>query len=163
MPGWRCPAAWPTRTSCGWCRPPVEFARQLFQAGKPAVVICHGSWTLVEADLVRGRALTSWPSPRTDIRNAGGTWVYAQVAPSRLGAVPGTSDGSFLQRTVRTVGRRGRFEPHLAWNMAGHKIAAFSGGIGDVVHIGKAPGGVPARGTGKGAGHGAGQEGQGQG
>ena len=51
----------------------------MFQAGKPAAVICHGPWTVVEADLVRGRTLTSWPSLRTDIRNAGGTWVDAEV------------------------------------------------------------------------------------
>ncbi len=57
----------------------VDFARAMFSAGKPAAVICHGPWTLVEADLVRGRTLTSWPSLRTDIRNAGGTWVDAEV------------------------------------------------------------------------------------
>jgi deglycase len=57
----------------------VEFARSMFAAGKPAAVICHGPWTLVEADLVRGRTLTSWPSVRTDIRNAGGNWVDAEV------------------------------------------------------------------------------------
>ena len=57
----------------------VEFARALFQAGKPAAVICHGPWTLVEADLVRGRTLTSWPSLQTDIRNAGGNWVDSEV------------------------------------------------------------------------------------
>jgi protease I len=57
----------------------VEFARAMFAAGKPAAVICHGPWTLVEADLVRGRTLTSWPSLRTDIQNAGGTWVDAEV------------------------------------------------------------------------------------
>ena len=57
----------------------VGFARAMFQAGKPAAVICHGPWTLVEADLVRGRTLTSWPSLRTDIRNAGGTWVDTEV------------------------------------------------------------------------------------
>jgi protease I len=57
----------------------VEFVRAMFEAGKPAAVICHGPWTLVEADLVRGRTLTSWPSLRTDIRNAGGTWVDAEV------------------------------------------------------------------------------------
>jgi protease I len=51
----------------------------VFRAGKPAAVICHGPWTLVEADLVRGRRLTSWPSLRTDIRNAGGEWVDAEV------------------------------------------------------------------------------------
>ena len=57
----------------------VDFARSMFQAGKPAAVICHGPWTLVEADLVRDRTLTSWPSLCTDIRNAGGTWVDAEV------------------------------------------------------------------------------------
>jgi deglycase len=57
----------------------VRFARSMFDAGKPAAVICHGPWTLVEAGLVRDRTLTSWPSLRTDIRNAGGTWVDTEV------------------------------------------------------------------------------------
>jgi deglycase len=57
----------------------VEFVRAMFEAGKPVAVICHGPWTLVEADVVRGRRLTSWPSLRTDIRNAGGDWVDAEV------------------------------------------------------------------------------------
>jgi deglycase len=57
----------------------VGFVRAMFQAGKPAAVICHGPWTVVEADLVRGRTLTSWPSLQTDIRNAGGTWVDTEV------------------------------------------------------------------------------------
>ena len=57
----------------------VDFVRAMFQAGKPAAVICHGPWTVVEADLVRGRTLTSWPSLQTDIRNAGGTWVDTEV------------------------------------------------------------------------------------
>jgi protease I len=57
----------------------VQFTRSMFDAGKPAAVICHGPWTLVEADLVRGRTLTSWPSLQTDIRNAGGEWVDAEV------------------------------------------------------------------------------------
>jgi protease I len=57
----------------------VEFARSMFAAGKPAAVICHGPWTLVEAGLVRGRTLTSWPSLQTDIRNAGGKWVDEEV------------------------------------------------------------------------------------
>ena len=57
----------------------ISFLREHFSAGKPAGVICHGPWTLVEADLVRGRRLTSWPSLRTDIRNAGGEWVDEQV------------------------------------------------------------------------------------
>lgn len=57
----------------------VRLVKAIFAAGKPAAVICHGPWTLVEADLVRGRTLTSWPSLQTDIRNAGGTWVDEQV------------------------------------------------------------------------------------
>ncbi len=57
----------------------IDFVRAIFAAGKPVGVICHGPWTLVEADLVRGRRLTSWPSLRTDIRNAGGEWVDEEV------------------------------------------------------------------------------------
>ena len=53
--------------------------RTFFRSGKPAGVICHGPWALVEADLVRDRTLTSFPSLQTDIRNAGGTWVDEEV------------------------------------------------------------------------------------
>ena len=57
----------------------VAFVRDFFTAGKPVAAICHGPWTLVEAGVVWGRTLTSWPSLQTDIRNAGGTWVDEQV------------------------------------------------------------------------------------
>ena len=57
----------------------VEFVRSFAQAGKPIAAICHGPWTLVEADLVRGKTLTSWPSLQTDIRNAGGQWQDVEV------------------------------------------------------------------------------------
>ncbi len=57
----------------------IEFVQKYFAAGKPVGVICHGPWTLVEADLVRGRTLTSYPSIRTDIRNAGGNVVDEEV------------------------------------------------------------------------------------
>ena len=57
----------------------VEFVRSFFEAGKPVGVICHGPWMLVEADVARGRKLTSWPSLETDIRNAGGNWVDQEV------------------------------------------------------------------------------------
>jgi protease I len=57
----------------------VGFVRAFFEQGKPVGVICHGPWTLVEADVVRGRRITSWPSLRTDIRNAGGNWVDEEV------------------------------------------------------------------------------------
>jgi len=57
----------------------VAFVRAFFEAGKPVGVICHGPWTLVEADVLRERTITSWPSVRTDIENAGGNWVDEEV------------------------------------------------------------------------------------
>jgi protease I len=57
----------------------VEFVRAFFEAEKPVGVICHGPWTLIEADVVRDRTLTSWPSLRTDLRNAGAEWVDEEV------------------------------------------------------------------------------------
>ena len=57
----------------------VQFARDFFEEGKPVAAICHGPWVLVEAGVVKGRKLTSWPSLQTDIRNAGGNWVDEQV------------------------------------------------------------------------------------
>jgi protease I len=57
----------------------VRFTRAFFEAGKPVAQICHGPWMLVEADVVRGRKVTSWPSLKTDIENAGGEWVDEEV------------------------------------------------------------------------------------
>jgi protease I len=57
----------------------VQFARAFFEQGKPVGAICHAPWTLVEAGVVRGRTLTSFPSLQTDIRNAGGNWVDEEV------------------------------------------------------------------------------------
>jgi deglycase len=57
----------------------VGFVRDFFEQAKPVGVICHGPWTLVEADVVRGRTLTSWPSVRTDLVNAGANWVDEEV------------------------------------------------------------------------------------
>jgi protease I len=57
----------------------VRFVREFFTAGKPVAAICHGPWTLIEAGVVDGRTLTSWPSLRTDLANAGATWVDEQV------------------------------------------------------------------------------------
>ncbi len=57
----------------------VRFVKEFFLAGKPVGAICHGPWMLVEADVVRERTLTSWPSLQTDIRNAGGNWVDKEV------------------------------------------------------------------------------------
>jgi len=61
----------------------VAFVRSFFEGGKPVAAICHGPWTLVEAGVVKGRTLTSWPSLHTDIENAGGTWVDAEVHVDR--------------------------------------------------------------------------------
>ena len=57
----------------------VHFVRSFVEAKKPVGAICHGPWTLVEADVIKGRTLTSWPSLQTDIRNAGATWVDEEV------------------------------------------------------------------------------------
>ena len=57
----------------------VDFIRAFFDSGKPVAAICHAPWSLVEADVVRGRTLTSWPSLQTDLRNAGATWVDEEV------------------------------------------------------------------------------------
>ncbi|WKU03800.1 type 1 glutamine amidotransferase domain-containing protein [Micromonospora sp. HUAS LYJ1] len=57
----------------------VRFVKAFFTAGKPVGVICHGPWTMVEAGVVSGRRITSWPSLRTDLTNAGATWVDEQV------------------------------------------------------------------------------------
>ncbi len=57
----------------------LDFVRQFFAAGKPVGVICHGPWTLLEAGVLEGRTLTSWPSLRTDLQNAGAEWVDEEV------------------------------------------------------------------------------------
>lgn len=57
----------------------VSFARSFFEQGKPVGVICHGAWILTDADVLRGRTITSYPSLQTDLRNAGATWVDEEV------------------------------------------------------------------------------------
>jgi protease I len=57
----------------------VQFVHRFFEQGKPVAAICHGPWLLVEADVVRGRTVTSWPSLQTDLRNAGADWVDREV------------------------------------------------------------------------------------
>jgi len=85
--------------------------REFVDSGKPVAVICHGPWTLVEADVVRGRTLTSWPSVKTDIENAGGKWVDEEVVqdgnllssrkPDDLPAFCGTLVEEFAKAPVR--------------------------------------------------------------
>src|SRR5438046_3255606 len=57
----------------------LEFTRHFFEAGKPVAAICHGPWVLIDAGVVRGRTLTSWPNIQTDVKNAGGKWVNEEV------------------------------------------------------------------------------------
>jgi protease I len=57
----------------------VQFIKDFFTAGKPVAVICHGAWTLIEAEVVKGRRMTSWPSIKTDLVNAGVNWVDEEV------------------------------------------------------------------------------------
>ena len=57
----------------------LEFTRHFFREGKPVAAICHGPWVLIDAGVVRGRTLTSWPAIKTDVRNAGGKWVNEEV------------------------------------------------------------------------------------
>ena len=57
----------------------VQFVHEFFESGKPVAVICHGPWTLIEAGVVRGRTITSWPSLKADLRNAGANWVDQEV------------------------------------------------------------------------------------
>ncbi|HET7053415.1 MAG TPA: type 1 glutamine amidotransferase domain-containing protein [Solirubrobacterales bacterium] len=61
----------------------VRFVRSFFEAGKPVGVICHGPWTLIDAGVLDGRTLTSWPSLQTDLRNAGAEWVDEEVHVDR--------------------------------------------------------------------------------
>jgi protease I len=89
----------------------VAFARAFVEGRKPVAVICHGPWTLVEADVVRGRKLTSFPSVKTDIRNAGGNWVDEEVvvddglissrSPADLEIFCGTLVEEFARAPVR--------------------------------------------------------------
>lgn len=66
----------------------VAFVRAFVEAGKPVAAVCHAPWTLAEADVLRGRTLTSWPSLRTDLRNAGATWVDQEVVVDTAGPGP---------------------------------------------------------------------------
>ena len=57
----------------------LEFTRHFFREGKPVAAICHGPWVLIDAGVVRGRTLTSWPAIKTDVKNAGGKWINEEV------------------------------------------------------------------------------------
>ncbi|UJP39645.1 type 1 glutamine amidotransferase domain-containing protein [Cellulomonas palmilytica] len=87
----------------------VRFVRAFVDAGKPVGVICHGAWVLVEADAVRGRRLTSYPSLRTDLTNAGADWVDEQVVVDGPFVSSRTPDDlpAFDEALVEAVGAAG--------------------------------------------------------
>jgi protease I len=93
----------------------VGFVRAFFDSKKPVAVICHGPWTLVEADVVRGRTLTSWPSLKTDIKNAGGKWVDQEVVVDK-GLVSSRKPQdleAFCKKMIEEI-REGRHERRVA-------------------------------------------------
>jgi protease I len=84
----------------------VQFARTFVESGKPVGVICHGPWTLIEAGVVKGRTLTSWPSLKTDLQNAGAKWVDQEVVADR-GLVSSRKPGdlpAFCRKLVEEIG-----------------------------------------------------------
>ena len=93
----------------------VGFVRSFVDSGKPVGVVCHGPWTLVEADVVRGRTLTSFPSVRTDLENAGATWVDREVVVDNgLVSSRGPDDlPAFCKKFVEELGE-GRHERQAA-------------------------------------------------
>ena len=97
----------------------VQFVKAFFQAGKPVAAICHGPWTLVEADVVRGRTMTSWPSLKTDLKNAGANWVDEEVVVDQ-GLVTSRNPHdipAFIDKTIEEIAE-GRHEEQRrsAWS-----------------------------------------------
>jgi protease I len=88
----------------------VDFVRSFIEAGKPVASICHAPWMLVEADAVRGLELTSYPSLRTDIRNAGGSWVDREVVVDRRIVTSRNPNDlpAFCQKTIEEISEGAR-------------------------------------------------------
>jgi protease I len=92
----------------------VEFVQRFTDAGKPVAAICHGPWTLIEAGAVRGRTLTSWPSLKTDLKNAGAIWVDKEVVSDQGLVTSRKPDDipAFNREMIRLFGEaRGQSQP----------------------------------------------------
>jgi protease I len=101
----------------------VSFVRAFFAAGKPVAAICHGPWTIVESGAVKGYRLTSWPSLKTDITNAGGTWVDQEVVVDRNLVTSRKPDDlpAFNREMIALFSRRpggGQIAPEMAREIA---------------------------------------------
>jgi len=90
----------------------VDFVREFAHSGKPVAAICHGPWTLIEAGVVRGKHMTSWPSLKTDLRNAGAEWQDSEVVV----------DGNFI--TSRKPDDIPAFNQKLEEALVGEKVSA---------------------------------------
>jgi protease I len=84
--------------------------RRFFDAGKPVGVIYHGPWTLIEAGVVQGRTLTSWPSLKTDLVNAGANWIDEEVVTDKgvVSSRKPTDIPAFSRKLIEEIGRRER-------------------------------------------------------
>jgi len=88
----------------------VAFVRAFFEADKPVAAICHGPWTVIEADQARGHEMTSWPSLKTDLRNAGANWVDREVVADRNLITSRKPDDlpAFNRKLIELLAQRGR-------------------------------------------------------
>ncbi len=93
----------------------VEFVKHFTDAGKPVAAICHGPWTLIEAGAVRGKTMTSWPSLKTDLRNAGANWVDKEVVADGTIVTSRKPDDipAFNREMIRVFGQESRQQPEL--------------------------------------------------
>ncbi len=99
-----------------------EFVKGFFDAGKPTAAICHGPWTLIDAGVIRGRRLTSWPSLQTDLRNAGAEWVDEEVVVNN-GLVTSRKPADIPAFNSKMIEKfaEGRHEPQPHAELAGHE------------------------------------------
>jgi protease I len=107
----------------------VAFVKQFFTAGKPVSAICHASWTLIEAGVVRGRVMTSWPSLHTDLHNAGAHWVDREVVVDgnlttsrKPGDLPAFNE-AIVQQFCRTNNAAVPSAMRFGWHMAEPAVA----------------------------------------